>query len=65
MSETETTSGFSRLCPVEERKQGERDDGENQHRNLQVGVGDDRLCIQFEEPVSGVCRGKSGLFGHD
>ena len=44
----------SGLGPVEERKQRKRDDRQNQHCYLQVGVGDDRLGIEFQELVSGI-----------
>ena len=44
----------SGLGAIEERKRSERDDGEHEQRDLEVGVGDDRLGVQFQEPVSGL-----------
>ena len=44
----------SGLRPVEERKQRERDNGQHQDGYLQIGVGDDRLGIQFQELVAGI-----------
>ena len=56
------TSGFSRrgrgLGAIEERKRSERDDREHEQCDLQVGIGNDRLGVQLEEPVSGFGSGE-------